>query len=41
MGFVILERLVDIEIWKINYDGWEEKKSYLKNVFLKWFIFWK
>lgn len=41
MGFVILERLADIEIWKTNQDGWKEKKSYLKNVLLKWFTFWK
>lgn len=25
MGFVILERLADIEIWKTNQDGWKEK----------------
>lgn len=41
MVFVILERLADIEIWKTNQDGWKEKKSYLKNVLLKWFTFWK
>lgn len=41
MGFLILERLADIEIWKTNQDGRKEKKSYLKNVLLKWFTFWK
>lgn len=35
MGFVILERLADIEIWKTNQDGWKEKKKLFKECALE------
>lgn len=35
MGFLILERLADIEIWKTNQDGRKEKKKLFKECALE------